>query len=572
MELKKYILPLRKWWWLLVVATLIAAVSSFLATLRQPPIYQTLTTLMIGQIITDPNPTGTEFTLSRQLANNYAEIANREPVRIATREALGLNWLPSYRATALPNGQFIEIAVTDTIPERAQAVANELARQLILRSPAGNQSDEQGRQAFIQAQLDNLQLQITETETEIQTLREALGEMDSARQISDTRTQITALEAKMADLQSIYSGLLANTQSGAVNTISVIEEAFKPVRPIGPNKELTILLAAAVGLSLAVLAAYLIEYLDDTVKVPEDAAALTGTPVIGYLSEQNVDEVGLLYAAENPRHPSVEEIRSLRTNLEFAGVDNQLKTILVSSTEMEVGKTSVAANLAIVMSQAEKDVILVDADMRRPNVHNFFGLANTKGLSDVFRGECTLEEVTKNWQEGSVSVITAGSPPPNPSELLGSKKMGEFLENLGAKADIVIIDGPPFIVADAPLLASKADGVLLIVRLGHTRQPAIKSMMDQIGRAGAKVIGVALNRLPASSVGSYTGNPYYSPYFSQDEERFGSPRVPRSWREKLSFWPFNNQSTSGTDIGSRGVFDEIDIIEGESDGYGWRDS
>jgi hypothetical protein len=86
------------------------------------------------------------------------------------------------------------------------------------------------------------------------------------------------------------------------------------------------------------------------------------------------------------------------------------------------------------------------------------------------------------------------------------------------------------------------------------------------------VIGVALNRLPASSVGSYTGNPYYSPYFSQDEERFGSPRVPRSWREKLSFWPFNNQSTSGTDIGSRGVFDEIDIIEGESDGYGWRDS
>lgn len=572
MELKKYIMPLRRWWWLLVAATLIAAVSSFLATLRQPPIYQTLTTLMIGQVITDPNPTGAEFTLSRQLAENYAEIANREPVRIATKEALGLNWLPSYRAIALPNGQFIEIIVTDTIPERAQAVANELAHQLILRSPTGNQSDEQDRQAFIQAQLDNLQLQITDTETEIQTLRQALGEMDSARQISDTRTQITALEAKRADLQSIYSGLLVNTQSGAVNTISVIEEAYIPTRPIGPNKMLTILLAASVGLSLAILAAYLIEYLDDTVKNPEQATALTGAPVIGYLSEQDVEEVGLLYAAENPRHPSVEEVRSLRTNLEFAGVDGQLKTLLVSSTDMEVGKTSVAANLAVVMSQAEKDVIIVDADMRRPNVHNFYGLANTSGLSDVFRGEYTLEEAAKDWQGGSVSVITAGDPPPNPSELLGSRKMGNFLEHLGAKADIVIIDGPPFIVADAPLLASKVDGVLLIVRLGHTREPAIKSMMDQIKRAGAKVIGVVLNRLPTSSVGSYTGNPYYSPYFAQEEEPFGLPGLPKSWREKLSFWPFNSQSTPETEPGARGVFDDIDMTEGDSDGYGWRDS
>ena len=112
---------------------------------------------MIGQVITDPNPTGTEFTLSRQLAENYAEIANREPVKIATMEALGLNWLPDYRATALPNGQFIEVVVTDILPERAQAVANELARQLILRSPTGSQSDEQDRQAFVQTQLNNLQ-------------------------------------------------------------------------------------------------------------------------------------------------------------------------------------------------------------------------------------------------------------------------------------------------------------------------------------------------------------------------------------------------------------------------------
>lgn len=571
MELKQYILPLRRWWWLLIAATLIAAASSYLATLRQPPIYQTLSTLMIGQVITDPNPTGAEFTLSRQLAENYAEIANREPVKIATMEALGLSWLPDYKATALPNGQFIEVVVTDTLPERAQAVANEIARQLILRSPTGSQSDEQDRQAFVQTQLDNLQLQITETENEIQILREALGGMDSARQIADTQAQITALEAKLADLQGIYSGLLANTQSGAINSISVIEEAYKPVVPIGPNKMLIILLSATVGLSLAVVAAFVLEYIDDTVKSPEEVEKLTLAPVIGYLSELDITDVGALYAADNPRHPSVEEMRTLRTNLEFAGVDQPLKTILVTSTEMEVGKTSVAANLAIVMSQAEKSVILVDADLRRPNVYNFYGFQNKIGLTDVFRGETALEDVTKKWSGGEVSVITAGDLPPNPSELLGSKKMSEIMATLGSTADIVIIDGPPFVVADAPVLASKVDGVLLIIRLSHTRKPAISAMMEQISRSGAKVIGVALNRIPARSIGYYTGNPYYSAYYTNEEVEWNGKSQKTGWRTKLNFWPFNSRSNSKSGANNKRVFDEVDIVESDGDAYGWRD-
>jgi succinoglycan biosynthesis transport protein ExoP len=570
MEFKQYILPLKRWWWLLVAATVIAAVSSYLATLRQPPIYQTLSTLMIGQVITDPNPTGAEFTLSRQLAENYAEIANREPVKIATMEALGLSWLPDYRATALPNGQFIEIVVTDILPDRAQAVANELARQLILRSPTGSQSDEQDRQAFVQNQLDNLQLQITDTEAEIQTLREALGGMDSARQIADTQVQITALEAKLADLQGIYSDLLANTEGGAINSISVIEEAFLPVVPIGPNKLLIILLSATVGLSLAMVAAYVLEYMDDTVKSPEEVEKLTNVPVIGYLSELDIEDVGALYAADNPRHPSVEEMRTLRTNLEFASVDQPLNTLLVTSTEMEVGKTSVAANLAIVMSQAEKEVVLVDADLRRPNVHNFYGFQNKVGLSDVFRGEYDLEQVSKQWPGGEVSVITAGDLPPNPSELLGSRRMSDILEKLGSQADIVLIDGPPFVVADAPLLASKVDGVLLIVRLGNTRKPAIHALMEQINRSGSKVIGVALNRIPSRSIGYYSGNPYYSAYYTNDENESNGIGI-RIKQSLLNFWPFNSSSNSKSRKGGQRVFDEIDIIEGDGEGYGWRD-
>jgi capsular exopolysaccharide synthesis family protein len=229
----------------------------------------------------------------------------------------------------------------------------------------------------------------------------------------------------------------------------------------------------------------------------------------------------------------------------------------------------VAANLAVAMSQTEKDVILLDGDLRRPNVHNFYGFSNNIGLSDVFRGEFNLDQVVKKWLGGTVSIITAGDPPPNPSELLGSKKMSQILETLGRSADIVIIDGPPFIVADASILASKVNGVLLIIQLGHTRVPAIKAMMEQINRSGAKVVGVALNRLPAKSVGYYTGNPNYSSYYNDEVESWQGTDQQRSWRERLSFWPFNSGSNSRSKSTDKRVFDEIDVIEGDGEKYKW---
>src|SRR3990170_3981068 len=154
MELKRIIVPFLRWWWLITIATLLAAISSFLATLRQPSVYQASTILIVGRAIMDPNPSNNEFFLGQQLAANYAEIAKRDPVRNATKQALGLAWLPNYVARVTPNSQFIEISVTDTIPARAQAVANELARQLILRGPTSTQAEEQDRREFVNRQLD----------------------------------------------------------------------------------------------------------------------------------------------------------------------------------------------------------------------------------------------------------------------------------------------------------------------------------------------------------------------------------------------------------------------------------
>ena len=514
MELRRYFYPLFRWWWLLLTATLVAALFSLLATLQQAPVYQASTTLMIGRLIENPNPSSNEFYLSQQLAETYSDIASRDRVRNETMQALGLSFLPRYEAHALPNSQLIEIVVVDTVPERAQAVANELANQLIKSSPTGAQQA-QSQQEFITEQLEDIRVQIEDTKVEITRLQNELGNQDSARQITDTQNQIAALQTKLSSLQANYASLFSITSQGAVNTLSVIEPAGLPTRPIGPGRIVSVLLAAAIGLALAVAAAYLIENLDDTIRRPEDVKRVIQAPVLGYIADMGEDDENEapLYVVKNPRHPVVEAYRSLRTNLDFAGVDKPLRSLLVTSSDTQVGKTSLASNLAVVMAQGEKRVILLDADLRRPRVHEYFEIANTLGLSDVFLNRASIEEVIRDFRDKNVRVITAGTMPPNPTELLGSRKMDQILARLVDMADMVIIDGPPFVVADAAVLSSKAEGVLLVVRPGYTHEAAARDMMEQLRRAGARVVGVALNRMSGQQ-GYYYGSSSMSPYYT----------------------------------------------------------
>jgi capsular exopolysaccharide synthesis family protein len=520
MELRRYFYPLIRWWWLLLTATLVAGLFSFLATLQQPPVYESSTTLMIGRAIENPNPDSNEFWLSQQLAETYADIAKRDMVREGTMSALGLDFLPQYDAHALPNSQLIEIVVADTVPQRAQAVATELANQLIQRSPTGAQQA-QSQQAFISEQLEDIRVQIDSTKEEIRIKQEELGSMDSARQITDTQNQITALQAKLSSLQDNYANLYSITSQGAVNTLSVIEPAGLPVNPVGPGRMISVLMAAAIGLVLAAVAAYLIEYLDDTIRRPEDVKRVFDVPTLGYISDMDIDEDGEenvdggLYVAGRPRHPVVDAYRSLRTNLEFASVDQPLRTLLISSSDAQVGKTSLACNLAVVMAQGEKRVILLDADLRRPKVHHYFKLPNQVGLSDIFLNRASIEETLKDYKDKNLRIIPAGVTPPNPTELVSSKKMVQVLNRLAELADIVIVDGPPFVVADAAVLSARVDGLLLIVRPGMTREASARAMMEQVQRAGARVVGLALTRLRGKQAayfgaGSYTSSYYYA--------------------------------------------------------------
>jgi capsular exopolysaccharide synthesis family protein len=475
--------------------------------------------------------------LSVRLASAYAAIALREPVQKATLEVLGINVLPDYEAVAVPNSPFIEIRVTDSNPALAQAVANELANQLILASPTSSQQEDQERAAFINQQLTQLQQNIVTTQEEIAKSQETLQELDSAVEIANMQDQILALETKLSLLQTNYSTLVATTAQGAENTLSMFEIAELPNRPIGPNKLLIILVSLVAGFTLAAGAAYLLEFIDRTIKSPEDTMRIFGVPVIGFVGQiQNHGNTGV-YIADQPRSPFAEAFRGLRSNIDFAGVDSPIKLLFVTSPEMGDGKTTVATNLAIAMAQSDRKVALLDADLRRPSVHTTLNLSNQPGLTDVFRDRLNVIDALRPWKDKRLLIMTAGKIPPNPAELLGSKRMEQVLNHLAEIVDIVIIDGPPAVVTDAAVLASKADGVLLVLRPGQTRDDSAKAIYEQFKRAGAYLIGVVFNRIPPRSSEFYGGYQYLSPYvatnyLSENE----SPETPEpdtgSWLRK----------------------------------------
>jgi non-specific protein-tyrosine kinase len=538
MDLQDYLKPLRKWWWLILASVVVATGSSFVAVQQQPDTFRSRVTLMIGQAIDNPNPTGLEFWLSQQLAQTYADIAKREPVQNATKEALGLTWLPEYDARPVPETQLFELTVLDTSPERARAVANELAVQLIRLSPTGSQQADVERQAFINHQLDELEVQIEDTQAEIEAKQAELGELFSARQIADTQAEINSLQQKRNTLQSNYADLLANTQRGAVNSLEIIESATLPTVPVGPNRLMTILTAAAIGFVLAAGAAYLLEYLDDTIKTPDDIKRVSDLPTLAGIARIKVEDgESPLVTQRQPRSPTSEAFRVLRTGVQFSNIDEQGGSLLVTSANPSEGKSVTAANLAVVMAQAGGSVLLVDADLRRPTQHKIFELSKNQGLTNVLlemdladdggKLHSLLQQMAQPTGTKGLSVLTSGPIPPNPSELLGSAKMKKLLATLGEHYDFVIVDSPPVLaVTDAVVLGTQADGALLVTDSGRTRRNQLKQSVDSLREVNAHLIGVTLNRLTPKSDGYYYYYYYRDSYYNREpsgDEAAGPP-------------------------------------------------
>ncbi|MBI4670687.1 MAG: CpsD/CapB family tyrosine-protein kinase [Chloroflexi bacterium] len=215
--------------------------------------------------------------------------------------------------------------------------------------------------------------------------------------------------------------------------------------------------------------------------------------------------ISTLITISNPRSPIAEAYRTLRTNLEFSNLDKSLRTILVTSASAEEGKSTTLANLAVTIAQSGKRVILVDADLRRPTQHQIFGLKNNAGLSDMVRDDAMLAQPP--LQETGVQhlkVLTSGQLPPNPAEILGSKRMSEILAALLEHADLLLFDAPPLLaVTDAAVLSSKVDGVLLVVGAGKTKREHAKKAQTQLEKINARILGAVVNNVKAEKGAQY---------------------------------------------------------------------
>ncbi|MGI5156863.1 polysaccharide biosynthesis tyrosine autokinase [Microbispora sp. CA-102843] len=306
--------------------------------------------------------------------------------------------------------------------------------------------------------------------------------------------------------------------------VTVVDDAEIPENPVAPRPMVNVALGLLIALLTAVGGLVLRDRLDTSVKTAEALQQVAKTSILGVIGYERDARRNPLITGGSGRSSRSEAFRSLRTNLQFIGVDRQPKSLVVTSCLPNEGKSSVSANLAIAMAQAGWRVILVDGDLRRPSVAGYLGIEGGTGLTDVLIDRARLPEVIQTWGRPGLSALPSGRVPPNPSELLGSQGMRAVLAQLTAEYDMVIIDAPPLLpVTDAAALGAICDAALLVVRHGKTRREQVVRAAELLSSINARLVGAVMNFAPAKT-GDYYGYAYgYQPAAEQDIAQQSTP-------------------------------------------------
>ena len=377
-------------------------------------------------------------------------------------------------------------------------------------------------------------------------------------------------------LESKYQEALIK-ESEKVEEVSIVRPALRPRYPINPPKTKAAAFAGVVmGLVLGVVFAFVVESLDTSIGTIEDVEKYLGVPVLGIVPHMGIEEIkrtllkeyverddaetldmkAHLIAHFAPQSTLAESYRALRTSVQFSGLEQGIKTILITSASRQEGKTTVAVNLAITMAQAGNRVLLVEGDLRVPKLPRIFGIDRSPGLSEVILGSHRWEDVVRTVTDimmgkikmedllaipgmDNLHIITSGSTPPNPAELLSFRRMDDFISQVREQYDVVIFDSAPVLpVADAVVLGSKVDGVLLVYRVGKIGRGALRRAKVQMDSVKARVLGVVLNGLRPEVSPDFQGYKYGRYYgYGQEEEipwwrrMFQVPRFPKIGRE-----------------------------------------
>jgi polysaccharide biosynthesis transport protein len=492
---------------LLIAAVAFAALGAFFVSGLQPKIYEATATLIVGQSLSAVNPDYNQLLVSQRLSSTYATVATTRPVLTGVIDRINLDETPDalaerVSATSATDGALLAISARDVDPDRAAELANALAEELIAASPGvrGQQTD---LLESVDEDLRAIQEDIRVTQAEIQALSEAASRTPAQESRLDT------LRGRVISLRESYTTLLEFSSNSAANLITIIQPAIAPDSEVAPRPLLNALLAAVVAFLVVSAVIFVIEYLDDAIKDPDQVEEATGLPTLASIERMSGGKdrapiyrlATLLY----PRSAAAESYRGLRTNVDFAAVDRPIRTLLVTSAVPSEGKTVTAANLAVAFAQSGRRILLADADLRKPGIHEIFGTDNDHGLTDLLRHDgFKLDTFARPTEQKNLDLLTSGPHPPNPAELLGSQRMRSVLAFLSERYDMVIIDSPPLdVFTDSAVMSSFLDASILVIEVRRGRRAHIRAAREAMAKANAHLIGVVLNGLQPKSTSDY---------------------------------------------------------------------
>lgn len=557
MELLQYWKIIRKRLLLILLLVLLGAGGAAVYIRQQVPVYRTTTTLFVS-----PSTLGS--VLSQQLSYSIGALASTYThyMRTTTFAQLVVDNMPVAVTTddvlkALSAGferdtQIFRISATHTNPEVAQMLANTTAQMLISANAERQRSEQEARASaqlspqtelrrqqmedlvdVLQEELQYYEDQIRLLESELTVVQGGPSSAENEAHVLQLRSQllsyrndrVTVLRS-LADSQAALTNMVQEAPAD-VDTIVVIDEAPLPRTPISDNL-LQPLVAAIMGaLALGVGLAWFLEYLDYTVKSPEELDELYQLPsqgAIGRAAGSADNRAHALVTVNEPRSPLAEAFRALRTSIRMAGLDEPVRRLLITSAGPGEGKTFVSSNLAVAFAQEGRNVILVDADLRRPRIDRVFGVRREPGFTNlVFDAGIRPAQCLQPTAVPNLRVLACGMIPPQPSELLGSARAAEVMDQLAAEADIIIYDSPPAAtVTDAVLIAQQVDAVMQVVGAGVTRKDLILRCRQLLQQAGARILGPVLNRVEAGDLGYYANYYYYGGYYQNEEQPAGA--------------------------------------------------
>lgn len=327
--------------------------------------------------------------------------------------------------------------------------------------------------------------------------------------------QFVELVTQRGQYQEELQGLLTSISLAQQSGGTVIDAAQVPGGPFEPTPLRSGVLALVVGLLIGLGAAFLVDYLDRSVRDEEDLAGATRLPILAVIPKLKGWKTSDTHVVtrEDPSSPPAEAYRALRTSIQFLRLDRTLDLVQVTSPKPGDGKTTTSTNLAVACARAGQQVILVDCDLRRPRVHHFFGLTNEVGFTSVLMGAAIESAIQKVDGEPNLSVMPSGPVPPDPSELLSSERAKALIAALKNHFDLVVLDSPPvLVVADPLVLSGVADGVVLVASAGKTDRDEATRAAELLGQVNAPMLGTVLNAFEPKNAGSYEYRYAYGSY------------------------------------------------------------